>query len=592
MRRIERWLDDMQDRGNTRVVLNQAEETALNNLQALKDDMWKDTYNAGVITEEEYNTRYIEHYLPKQWDISATEIENKKFAAIQKIAQAKGIDEAQAEKLWNRFIKSKRDRVAYSLEEERLLDDAESGIRGLEERMYRYIEESARRQAEVNTFGKDDVKLNELINRMKNNDETHGSFAESVRDIALGLDAKSADEKHESKQIAQLRGGIAASLLQWSWVQNLTEPALATFRTSFRDTLKASKKALVDAKLAQEFSEDAAAIPVTNAKSTIGRIFSKSEADYITQIEGYDTGEGRFSRYREFMFRLQLFTPSERFIKIVEANAAVEYANRMLQRLAKGKQNNWAKKRFAELVNTIDGNEADALIQAAGNDTKVTLDRLAQSRNPEVAQLANDAMFRAGVRVIDELSMGPSGLLRRPMDWIKGPNGKLIFQFKSWSFQVTRMVKEELRRGGIRAWLKLAGVFYPASVVATLAERLAGRVFFGRDLPEDETEWLWNIIAAPFMLGIGGIYYRGLHTATTRPWALASELLPPIVALPLRGGLAIIEDIKEAVRGEGYFPDELGMELLRVTPVIGRPASGYLRRRKREQKQSRGKIRF
>jgi hypothetical protein len=281
-------------------------------------------------------------------------------------------------------------------------------------------------------------------------------------------------------------------------------------------------------------------------------------------------------------------------LKIFASNAGESYASRMLRRLVKNPNDVWARKRLGELVNSIadvkhvEGQPSmtvvDRLIEAAGTNKNVTLEGLSQratklgSTNETINDLAESARLRSAIRLIDDVNIGPSGVIKRPF-WWTSPEGKLVTQFKSYTFTQTRMVKEEFKKSTPRALAKMLAVYYPSSLVANLVTRLIGYGLFGNKTPESEKEFIWDfLIEPPLTLGLAGMYYQIIRRAAS-PITSVSEAISPAALSFLRPGEAAIEEI-----ASGKFPPTRTIEeTINLLPFAGRIVAGHLRRHRREK---------
>lgn len=373
---------------------------------------------------------------------------------IEYVAKKNNITNTEAEKFLNTVVRDNRTRRFANLELAREVD-LPFWDPNPDRVIPRYIEGVTRRIEEVKRFGKNDEIINELIDRVSNagGDSRHVKLMfdrmtgqEPIREALDSFSGKASKLIRNFETVTKL--GLAA-------IPNSTQSINTAFTAGVKNTLKGIIKAQTEG--GKEFAQ------------RTGGVLSSTIDDMLSRSSGGTKG---FSSW--FLGKVG-FTATEKMNRTIAANAGREYVLDLTSKLIDNPLNRTARRGLMEL-----GLSPDKILRRGNiNFEEILLG---------AQKIINKSQFRSGVMDL-------------PV-WASSPEGKLMFQFKTFAFNQTKLIKDALLKEAAR------GNFKPIITAATLMPVLGEgvrdvkSVLTGKSRDKEGLERIAENIGAVGSLGI------------------------------------------------------------------------------------------
>lgn len=213
----------------------------------------------------------------------------------------------------------------------------------------------------------------------------------------------------------------AASKLGQAVISNLSQPAYTAVVAGAKNAAKGY--ASVATKEGRAFAEKAGVV----LDSTIREFLNES-------LE--TSGQGIAGKGAEAVLKYTGFTSVEKMNRMVAANAGKFFAQETFEKLAKNPGN----KRLRETLTKMNVNVEDALSRG---------------------ELSEDDLLKAAQNIVNRTQFKVD-VTELPLDW-SSDYGRLITQFKKFSFKAGQMIKEEILKemgkGNVKPFLRAAAIF-------------------------------------------------------------------------------------------------------------------------------------
>jgi hypothetical protein len=440
---------------------------------------------------------------------------------LVKTGQAKDLTEAQGKTL--RFFKESRINRSGSLEKAREIDfpfydpDARRVIPA-------YLMEATTRLEEIKVFG---PKLEEI-------DKLIGQYVDSAQRIQGAT--KGADSAKELRFLVNRMRGVVESTPQRDraniFLRTLQLPKLA-----FAQVLNVGQN--VNTLLAADTPSFLRGIGYAFTKEGYARALKSGAI-----LESVMKENGRLvagTRFGEKLLKYTGFTSTEKFNRVVSANAGISYAQSTARKLVKNPSSKVLRARLQEL-----GINPESILSQGITERDLMM---AGQKMSEITQ------FRS-----------------RPVDlpaFVQSPEGKTIFQFKSFAYQQTKFLKDRLKAqtkignyGGIARDLIILGTVFPMTgeVVGDIRSLITGTT-----RPTDALDRYLEDIT---MVGGLGIM---VDVFVSAGWGrLAEWIIGPTAGTAVEGTERLVKSVKS-----GEFEKGDAKYLLNQTG-FGRVVSNYL----------------
>lgn len=389
-----------------------------------------------------------------------------------------------------------------SLEFGRMLDLPREVLKRDKSLLAEYVSGASKRIAQAEAFGAYNQKLTPLFNKLGG----EADLAETIKKVTLrelGIDKN--DFKTE-QMVAKFRMFNSLTKLGTAAISNLTQSVNTATSFGIGPTVRATMKDFLKRPESRDFALDSGVISEAAIRDLMGD--SLGQASGIT---GKLTAPG--------------FKQVEDFNRAIAANAGKNYI-------------------VDEFAKAINGSEKARL-----NLDKMGVDVVTALRE---GSLSEGDFIRAARKAV-ETTQFTVREIDLPPNWT-GTYGKLIFQFKNFSFKQAQFLSREVINPAIH------GNFVPLirfTVLGTLAGELSGDIksmITGRDRPEDPFERV-----AENILNVGG---GGIPADLVR--AAQNNRVSEWIVGPTGG------DIEQFARGTvGGSPKELGKLAAKSVPIIG-----------------------
>jgi hypothetical protein len=287
----------------------------------------------------------------------------------------------------------------------------------------RYIYGSKRRLAEAQQFGANDEKLIKMIGNMK---ETGGDarlvhhLVESLRGVT---EARPAWGFISQKTNQTMRGVEVITKLGTSSIANASQSVSTAIFTDIQSTAKSLAKYLSSNKNRKLMQEQASNWGVTY-EGGMSELMQGLGSDGSFTILGKSISPSKFLQRTGFLW-------VERMNRVVAAHAAKDFAIRMSKELTKDPSNKVIQRSLRRM----------------GINWKSVL---GERGNLNVGQIARAA------RETEAKTQFQTGLLDIPL-WWNSPEGKLVTQFKVFSYKQAQLLKtviiDEARKGNMKPLL-------------------------------------------------------------------------------------------------------------------------------------------
>lgn len=572
--------------------------------KALTDDIHK------AATDAKIDVEYLENYWPRifKWqEMSDSPIESTRTGYIRSIAERHGVTETEAQNLYEKYYKNRREFYAPNLEEERVVDMG--GYVRTPDAVSEFINNAAQKIAEMQVFGKKYEKAigdDGLISRIP--DEQDSATAQQIFDRQFRREVGKGDT-HALKAFEWMQN-LGTIRLVFSAIPNSTQTLMAGFRTTFFDFATQTAKLGFGGKTFGMRSGKKRTEMIARAEE-IGAVMDKTNRDFwASEFLGVKKDNP--------ILDWTGFTATEKYNAILASNMGMSYADRLLSKLSKvkpGKGRYQSKELYDLLYSPTDieqyGRDVHEVLKeyAQTHKGKIKLDELMENKtklhkeadlkalldNGEITQeqfdkfseitigdVATKGRMRAGLRVLDDSQMIVTGRFKLPYYW-NSPAGKWFTQFKSFSYRSSQLFYRELKRKGFLRFMQsflpyIALSYLPHFGIARLRELIYGGNFDGDT---------WDLIEPIFAAGIGAIPMQFIMAATYGKFA--ESLVPPgadVLVAPVVKTIEAVSGratpsvmIEEFLRSAGALPPPLRVPFAIAGPI----AAGVARRMRREK---------
>jgi hypothetical protein len=363
------------------------DSTVAGSSKALRNWLNKVQRTAG---EKGLDVGYRENYFPRKYNWSEITKEGRKNEITQHLVDTgQASTRAEAEDFLNDFIFKNSQRKAGNLEYERMFD-IPGYERDPEKALTMYAESAGKRLTQVEHFGAKDEVVNSLINKI---DKEGGDYksAQKIFDYVYKGEDK-------NKFADALLAYNTFTKLSLAFFSNLTQSANTAAKGGIINTIKGAAQALaqgIKAMKGQKYDDIA--------------VLSNSLDEYIgLQESGLS---GRFVKGAMYLFQ-----KVENFNRRTAANTGVLRANQLAKVLSKDPQNATAIRQLESL-----GIKLDDIVKG-----KLTEQQLLTAAN----KMTKTTQFKMNA-------------LMMPQAW-RTPMGKVLTQFKGFSFMQTKFLRDEV----------------------------------------------------------------------------------------------------------------------------------------------------
>jgi hypothetical protein len=333
---------------------------------------------------------YRENYFPRKYNWSEMIKTGRKEEIYQHMVDTgQASTKAEAEQFFKDFITKNTERKAGNLEYERMFD-IPGYEKDPEKALTMYVESAAKRISEVKAFGKKDEIPSALINKIA---EGGGDYreAQKIFDYVYKGEPKNELAKY-------LLGYNAFSKLSMAFFSNLTQSVNTAAKAGLLNTIKGASQALAQGVRAirkQDYNDltvlaNAMDEHINLQETGLSNRFIKGAMYLFQKIENFNRRTATYAgAYR-----------AKDLAKVLESDPGSAFAARQLKSLG------------IDAVDVIGGKLTEKQLLTAAN------------------KMARATQFK-----IDALNL--------PTMW-RTPLGKLLTQFKSFSFMQTRFIRDEI----------------------------------------------------------------------------------------------------------------------------------------------------
>lgn len=400
---------------------------AVQKTRAILDDIGGKAQEVGLKIKTpsgEVPFRMKENYFPRVYDFTDLQKAGQRQRAMQHLVdsgQAQNI--ADADRMLETFIKDNTVRRAGNLEHARVLD-----LPGYEtdplKAVNKYIDSASRRLTEANTFGSTDEVAKRLIDRVRTEGGDY-KYAQEVFDLMTG------QKKYQNLGVDLATKFNYITKLDLGFITNATQPINTAVKTGIINTLDGVMKAYLTPNKAGKFARQIGAVTDEVVKG---------------RAEGLTMG-----RLMETI--LSPFSFIERKNRVISAVAGKNFTEQLANKILKNPESKYALRQLKSI-----GIDPEKII-AQG---KITADDIL-----------------GGAKATSDKTQFKVDAIDIPPGW-KTNIGRLLTQFKSFSFQQTKFVRDEVAKeagaGNFAPLVKLIALAVPASFVAqSVRNKLTGR---------------------------------------------------------------------------------------------------------------------
>lgn len=332
------------------------------------------------------NTGKLENYFPRKYNWSDMVKKGRKEKIYQHMVDTgQASTKAEAEQFFKDFIIKNTERKAGNLEYERMFD-IPGYERDPEKALTMYAETAAKRISEAKAFGKGDENISALINKISDEGGDYRS-AQKIFDYVYKGEDKNAFTN-------ALLGYNAFTKLSLAFFSNITQSANTAAKGGLLNTIKGAAQALVQ-----------------GIKATKGKRYD----DIATLANAFDehiTLQETGLSNKFMKGAMYLFQKVENFNRRTAANTGVLFAKELAQ-----------NPKSAYAVRQLKSLGLDISEIAKG---KLTQEQLLTAAN----KMAKITQFKANA-------------LMMPQAW-RTPLGKVLTQFKGFSFMQTKFLRDEV----------------------------------------------------------------------------------------------------------------------------------------------------
>lgn len=333
---------------------------------------------------------YREDYFPRQYNWDEITRGKRKEEVLQHMVESgQASTKAEAESFLKDFIGKNRERKAGNLEYERLFD-IPGYERDPEKALTMYADSAARRISEATYFGNKDQVSSALINKIA---EGGGDYREAQK---IFDNIYKGEDKNAFAQF--LLGYNAFTKLSLGFFSNLTQSVNTSAKAGLLNTLKGAGQAL------------AQGVKATKGKNydDLAVLANTLDDHVVLQESGLSNKFIKGAMY--------FFQKVESFNRRTATYAGANRATELAEILKKDPQSAFAIRQLESL-----GIKADDIVKG-----KLTQEQLLKAAN----KMTRITQFK-----IDSLNL--------PTAW-RTPLGKVLSQFKSFSFMQTKFIRDEI----------------------------------------------------------------------------------------------------------------------------------------------------
>lgn len=383
-------LDDIQKNNLTDVLEGKADplddvvDSKAKNLRTWLDSVQQEAVDTGL------NTGKLENYFPRKynWD-EITKGKRKEEILQHMVDSGQASTKAEADHFLNTFIGKNRERKSGNLEFERMFD-IPGYERDPEKALSMYAESAASRITEAQTFGKKDEVVSALINKIADGGGDYKQAQKVFDNVFKG------EDKNAFAQF--LLGYNVFTKLSLSFFSNLTQSVNTATKAGLLNTVKGAGQALAQGIKA-----------TTNKNYDDLAVLANTLDDHVAVQES-----GLSNKF--IQSSMYLFQKVENFNRRTATYAGANRAKELAGMFAKDPQSAFASRQLKSLgidvEDVVNGTLTEKQLAAAAN--KMT----------RVTQFKLDSM-------------------NLPTAW-RTPFGKVLSQFKSFSFMQTKFIRDEI----------------------------------------------------------------------------------------------------------------------------------------------------
>lgn len=512
-------------------------------IRALLDDVAKRATGAqmsiknpltGVVVP--WTPRADGNYFPHFANVDLEEIfqnPRRMAEAVKEIAADNGVSLAEADEMLEFMRKNGQKRYG-NLEMSRVMN-FRKWDRDPERVLSKYFTGAYKRLNLAETFNADYSRADQMVEmiRQQSNDNARG-MAKTYVDRILGRES-SWDEAWKTQLSHDVRNFETATKLGQAVIANASQPVLLATVAGYKNTFKAVGDVMF-----------------RNGSEFAGMTGATLDAT-MAQIQR-ELGAGSAGQW---VLRRTGFSAVERFNRILSANAGKHFAQDQFRRLR---------------------NALDSGATSRANYYREELGKL--GINPAEAigrgSLSLDDLYKAG-QLMTKRTQFKTGTADLPI-FATSDLGKVLYQFKSFSFKSAQLFKDEIVKEAAR------GNFAPlvrASLLMPLAGELVNDVqalVNGKSRPDNLVARIADNFAA---VGAFGLLYTGFKSLGYGPGAALSQIVGP--AITDIGKLGT--NIYGAVTGK---PKPLARQVVSAVPVVGTTIANRFWPTQEEQRLRRG----
>jgi hypothetical protein len=384
-----------------------------------------------------------------------------------------------------------------------------------------YLEAAANRIAQVATFGEKDVGALHLIDRIGQQGGDAGA-AKALYDISVGATKYGTEQRAWSARLRRLN---TVSQLGLSAITNVGQSANTATVAGFGPTARNVVRALRDP-AAKEYAVRAGVTldnvvqdvrEGTGMAATAGRVINAATAPFFSTVE--------------------------RFNRTLALHAGVDYAQSMAAKAAEG-----------------DAGAAKAL-------DRLGLDGAAVAERGVLTEAEKIAAGRAMVERT-QFKVDPQDL----PGWASSPWGKVVAQFKSFSYNQSAFLGREVIQPALRGDLAPMTRFMIAGLAAGAFTTEARNALQARQPEQDWTKRVLQYYQAAGGLGLAGDVLRvtspilNINADRVDPERLVTQAVGTALGPTAGAGIEALSGVAQATRGN---PTSLERSALRRIPVVG-----------------------
>lgn len=391
-----------------------------------------------------------------------------------------------------------------------------------------YFEGAYKRLEEVRQFGRRDEVAQKLWGMMREQG-SDWQLAQKGFERLVGIELQ---DEITKKTINGARSLISSSLIQFP----STVLQTGQFLTPITHTTGRGVGAFIDAfyRGGKNFAKALTSAGKAEAEKS-GQIFEGAVSQYITEL--YGESGGAIGKLAAFSSKASGFGPLDSFLRTYSSLMGKEWiGERLVPRIVKNVGDNYAKRELLAL-----GLNPEA-ISKAGGLTSMELD-VASKRFSDLVQ---------GSPRLDTLPL-----------WASSPGGKLLTQFKTFAFVLTKenvsMVQNAVATGNVP---KLAMIFGATPSFGYLIQKIREKVWDAKPMKftgNEETDAYLNAMANATTLSL--LFDLGYATKKGG-YAIQQMFTPPVVSV----GAKTIGDMSLLLQGN----KKAAGRLLGRVPVVGR----------------------